>query len=956
MSMLNRIFKSKQVKDEVKDKVKEQIDSLSGLDEAQLVEIALSSSDAKVQQEAVSRLTFGQALLGLAEEDHSARLVQMACRHIGAQLEAAPALIDTLLNESRASSQLMDLIAWSPLAIAKVVDGLSDESTLREFALQGKTSRLRQQAAEKLTGREHLEAVLKVAREKDRSVFKIVKSKLSKFKAADLELAQQQATAETLCADLEKLAKRNVDENYKRRQREIESEWAEQSQEGKMASEARFQAALSASNEKLERILAEEMAEQALAGEMESATQGLLEATADLCRVAGEVYEIAVMDAEQVSAIDISLHELDSMVKMILTRNFPLDTELAAYTESAGLVKQLWQDIQEGGSLPGLIGHLEKLRKNEADSDNDKKRIQEGESTKQKLHSILRYKSVFSNNGLEDKVPAVVSTGFAEIEAWDGARLGEIENRKRQLKKINDLIRKGSWALDSGHVRQARGIFKELEERQKKYVDLPQKELAKLEEFSEAMAKLGDWHEFAVLPKKQLLVEKMEELVGSSMHPKDLAERIKSMQADWKLLCKGGENQDKELWERMRLAADKAYEPCQQYFDEVAEGREQNLAKRKELIEQMNHYYTAYSWDNAVWKDVEKTLRVAREAWQSYWPVPGRETKTSQAAFDSVMENIYGKLKEASQAMYEAKSRLVEQAETMSKQEDVATAVNTAKLLQTQWKALGPSVAAGRKEEQKLWEAFRAYCDEIFQKRELEYSELNNQRKQELEKAKTILEQLDSILLKTGQEFTEERKRVKPLKEEFSVLGELPKNAQQKVREQFTQKLKMIEDKGVQERKFRLTKSWEVLFEIADDIRAVEEAVLNNLDTSVPLATVNENLEAIENWPAGGQAIIEKRLRETQGLTAECVSQSEKSLRLLCIRAEISKGLGSPEEDAALRMEYQVQLLEKGFGQKNQMADNDESLALEWVAVPGVEKSVYSELFVRFSRCRQQSK
>jgi len=83
-----------------------------------------------------------------------------------------------------------------------------------------------------------------------------------------------------------------------------------------------------------------------------------------------------------------------------------------------------------------------------------------------------------------------------------------------------------------------------------------------------------------VLPKKEALVEEMEALANSTLHPKELAEKIKTMQAEWKTLSKGGENKDSDLWERLQKAADIAFEPCRAYFDEQDKQREENAEKR----------------------------------------------------------------------------------------------------------------------------------------------------------------------------------------------------------------------------------------------------------------------------------------------------------------------------------------------------------------------------------------
>src|SRR5690606_30026558 len=68
-----------------------------------------------------------------------------------------------------------------PVITLDVVAETNDEQALLTLATEGATSPLRQAAAEKIHSREILEQLAKIAKTKDKSVFKIVKSKLDVF-------------------------------------------------------------------------------------------------------------------------------------------------------------------------------------------------------------------------------------------------------------------------------------------------------------------------------------------------------------------------------------------------------------------------------------------------------------------------------------------------------------------------------------------------------------------------------------------------------------------------------------------------------------------------------------------------------------------------------------------------------------------------------------------------------
>ncbi|MFX9061669.1 hypothetical protein ABTN34_17815, partial [Acinetobacter baumannii] len=86
---------------------------------------------------------------------------------------------------------------------------------------------------------------------------------------------------------------------------------------------------------------------------------------------------------------------------------------------------------------------------------------------------------------------------------------------------------------------------------------------------------LKDWKNFTVAPKRVELMEEMESLVGSSLEPQALANRIRSLQEEWRTLSRGaGENLEAD-WQRFQAAAHQAYEPCRVYFEEQSRGREE---------------------------------------------------------------------------------------------------------------------------------------------------------------------------------------------------------------------------------------------------------------------------------------------------------------------------------------------------------------------------------------------
>ena len=102
-----------------------------------------------------------------------------------------------------------------PVITLDIVDQTQDEAELLKLASEGATSPLRQAAAQKISSRDLLEQLAKTAKNKDKNVYKIVKSKLDTFKAQDSKQLELETAAERICEKMEKHTHQEADTVFK---------------------------------------------------------------------------------------------------------------------------------------------------------------------------------------------------------------------------------------------------------------------------------------------------------------------------------------------------------------------------------------------------------------------------------------------------------------------------------------------------------------------------------------------------------------------------------------------------------------------------------------------------------------------------------------------------------------------------------------------------------------------
>lgn len=827
--------------------------------------------------------------------------------------------------------------APKPVISLDVVEQTNDETELLKLASEGATSPLRQAAAEKIHSREALEQLAKAAKTKDKTVFKIVKTKLDLFKAEDAKLAELEASAQRICEKLERHVYLEADALFKAKLNSLQTEWAALAQTS-TASRERFQNALAACEAKINARA------QAIADEEEKTTldqqalQLAEEAFNNLKQIAGDVYRASRVDDLLNANYELKIQELSNAIRLAANRQLPLDRLTKEFEYRKQQTLNLIDQIKTSGTAKELAEKLEQAE----DSDLVK-------NAQQKLQQLIRSAKEFG-----DELPETLSDAKAKLDQLWAQRSQAEQATKNALRDFSELVRKGLWAAEQGFVRKARAIQKELQEKREQLatisLDVPKGIQTKIDDFEAQLVKLGDWHEFAVTPKKEALIAQMQALATSTLAPETLATKVHELQDSWKEVSKGVQQQDDELWQEFQRASAVAYAPCKEFFEAQAAEREGNLNKRRELVSQLQQYLQGYDFASAVWKDVEQTLKTARSEWQTYWPVPRKAGNELQKEFENLMEQLFSKITNEYESNKAAKQSLVEQAAAQTNSDNGRASADTIKQLQAQWKAIGKS---WHKEDQQLWQEFRKHCDAVFALRNQAFEAAKEQRQAVAVQAEGLITQLNTFAEQTLEQLNAAKAEIESIKAEFASL-DLPKEATKALHNKLNASIAAIANKRDSARNQAEEQSWTDLFTALNATRDYELAVIAQT-TDEKRAAQKAALETLiadtPRWPAGSLSVLQQRLQKADLITtAEQVSNTEL-LQTLTIRAEILAGLETPAEDKQVRMIYQVKQMQQAFGQRDNSFD---PLVLEWVALGGVATARYDTLLARFNKSRLQ--
>lgn len=926
MTFLSRLFGSKP-KALTLD---QQLAALPQASQAQLLAHLSPNTPEPLQLAAIGLLSYGPELLALAQlpSPHPHQLP--ARKRLGELLDDGHITLAHISPQVARQVELISLVSYSAKASLEAVSQISSPTLLLELASNAATTHIRQRACEQLTSRSELEQLAKVAQSKDKTVYKLAKTKLDAFKAEDAAFALYRETLSQLCDQMESLAKKDADRLYKGKLLALNNEWQAQAQNAPEDLRQRYQAAHHSAQQQLQ-ARADILAKEEEARQLDEQALAFIHAALhDAKHLIHQLYSHPQIDEAYEHHFQKEWQNLRQAVRLAASRNISAAAQLAHLDQLHHHSQQLLDTLKNTGPLPALITAL-----------------QDGQNRAQPaLQQLLQQAKHFG----QDHWPPIVQEAQEALQQFQKHQHHLEEQAKNTLNEISALARKGLWALEQGLARKARGIQKELAEKRQQLSQLPSALSAKLDDFNSKMEQLSDWHAFAVTPKKEDLIQQMQALANSPLNPDDLADKIHHLQDQWKSLSKGTSQNDETLWAQFQQAADTAFAPCKRHFEEQTQLRQSHFDQRQQLINELTTYLNAYNWEQPDWKAVETTLKATRDAWKSYWPVPRKGAQAQQAEFDALQNQISGKMKAAYQSVKDQKRQCIEEARSHAQAEDTQAASEAIKQLQARWKTLGKSWP---KDDQALWQQFRTQCDAVFQKRQAQYQEAQQQKDSLIQQAQGYLQQLKEHLSLNPSQLTAAKGQIDALKSQFENLGELPRQAAKSLEREYHQLREALKQGLHSAQKHLHQQHWDDLFNAANLIRQYEQAQLHTETPSAveaAKAQAEAYLAQLLHWPANSQSLLQQRLQLPLDAWQPQQEANAQQLQQLALRAEILTERETPEAHKAERMAYQVEQLKQGLNLRP--SDTLESLSLEWLSLAGVADAPYEAAWARFSACR----
>ena len=233
-----------------------------------------------------------------------------------------------------------------------------------------------------------------------------------------------------------------------------------------------------------------------------------------------------------------------------------------------------------------------------------------------------------------------------------------------------------------------------------------------------AAGELEGWQRWRADQIREELVVKAEALLAKPLGGRKQQDTLRVMREQWKTSDQGG-TPNHALWKRFDDACNEAHKVVEAWLETIKEQTEATRAQRKVLIDEV----LAWSSDvqankNTDWKAHIRSLNGFVEQWREAGHLSEKAFAEIQPVWKAAMDAADAPLTTARADSLARRKAMIEEAQVLGAEPMLR--IDAVKHLQQRWQQEAQGVPIERKQEQKMWDAFRKPIDDAFQRKTVE--------------------------------------------------------------------------------------------------------------------------------------------------------------------------------------------------------------------------------------------
>lgn len=354
----------------------------------------------------------------------------------------------------------------------------------------------------------------------------------------------------------------------------------------------------------------------------------------------------------------------------------------------------------------------------------------------------------------------------------------------------------------------------------------------------------------ANLEKKESLLAKLQSLVENASQGTPEVNEFKAIQSEWKEIKNVPQENVTSLWKQYQLLVEQFYDVLKinhefrEYDFKKNLEIKTRLCESAEALENEEDVINAFRQLQQLHNEFRETGPVSPELREEIWA----RFKAASTNVNRRHQEHFEAKKEQEKENLEKKSAICEQIEAINNNQLTSyqawnSATEKILELQAQWKEIG---FAPQKMNLKIFERFRAACDEFFRLKSEFFKEAKNALANNLERKKALCEQAEQLM--ESEEWKATADKLTKIQKEWKEIGPVPQKHSEALWKRFVTACDTFF-----ERRNAATSSQRNMEQ--DNLKQKREVIeaLKNIDTTLPADEQTKQISALTaKWNAIG--------------------------------------------------------------------------------------------------------
>lgn len=298
------------------------------------------------------------------------------------------------------------------------------------------------------------------------------------------------------------------------------------------------------------------------------------------------------------------------------------------------------------------------------------------------------------------------------------------------------------------------------------------------------------------LESKIALCEKVEELLLGKSMTKSF-KLLQKYHDEWKEIGPVPQDKKDEIWERFRTATDKINQIRREHYAKIEEEQKSNYDAKTAICEKIEEIVNEAASTINEYTKKSNEINELFKLWKQVGPVQKKQSdeiwnrfKASMNSFFESKKEFFGKLKVQQMENYNRKLQICVEVENLKDSTEWRKTGDYIKKLQEEWKTIGP---VPKRHSDKIWNRFRAACDEFFKNKSEHFSGIKGEEDGNLKAKQELIERIKAFELQKDR--SQNMEAIRGFQREWMAIGHVPMKMKDAVQNEYRKLIDGLFDK-----------------------------------------------------------------------------------------------------------------------------------------------------------------